>query len=61
MSNVKIKYVCPECGSDEVSRDACVRWNVDSQAWEPTGIYDDAHCDACDSDLKYLDDIKVGE
>jgi ribosomal protein L37AE/L43A len=31
---MKIKYVCKNCGSDSVGRDAFVDWNYETQKWE---------------------------
>ncbi|WP_144259483.1 hypothetical protein [Methylocystis sp. ATCC 49242] len=42
-----IKMVCPNCGSDNVGHDATVRWSVDTQAYEVSGIFDNAWCDDC--------------
>ena len=43
-----IKVVCDRCGSDVVTRDACTRWNVDSQEWEISATYDTMTCQSCE-------------
>lgn len=35
-----IKKVCPECGSDDISRDASARWSIEKQEWELCVVYD---------------------
>lgn len=40
----KIKFVCPDCGSDDVSRDAYAVWNIETQKWELEGMYDAMQC-----------------
>ena len=39
--------VCPNCGSDNVTRDACTSWDPEIQDWELSAVYDDMHCDDC--------------
>ena len=39
--------VCNYCGSDEVYRDACVAWNVETQQWELVTVYDNVDCEQC--------------
>ncbi|PNQ04034.1 hypothetical protein [Sphingobium sp. SA916] len=43
----RLKPVCSHCGSDSIVRDAAVRWDVESQQWEVSGIYDCTTCDLC--------------
>ncbi len=38
---------CPHCGSTEISRDACARWDVDSQTWDLSYVYDCQTCENC--------------
>jgi len=49
---MKITKVCPYCGSDNVSRDACARWKPETQQWEISALYDNSYCEDCDSELK---------
>jgi hypothetical protein len=42
-----IRPVCPCCGSDNLTRDATVRWDVDGQAWDLAGTYDCQTCERC--------------
>jgi len=42
--------VCTTCGSTDITRDACARWDVSAQAWTMAGTYDDATCQHCTSD-----------
>lgn len=43
----KIKIVCETCGSEDVTRDAVVRWSVDTQEWELSNIFDNGDCEKC--------------
>jgi hypothetical protein len=55
----KIKMVCPYCGGDDVGRDATVRWNIEKQDWELSGIFDDGFCDDCSTDVKSFNEVEV--
>ena len=35
-----IKPICLRCGSDEITSDACARWDVERQAWDLAGTQD---------------------
>ncbi|RJG49577.1 hypothetical protein D0Z70_24185 [Sphingobium terrigena] len=41
------KPVCPDCGSDEIVRDATVRWDPDERGWSISGLFDNETCDDC--------------
>lgn len=51
-----LKMVCAHCGSDEVSRDAAVRWDIGMQAWQISSIYDNGSCDHCGSETKQFNE-----
>lgn len=52
----KIEKRCRRCGSRNVVREAPVRWNVETQAWELSGDpYDDATCEECNDETKLVD------
>jgi hypothetical protein len=38
---------CPKCGADDISRDATARWDVDTQSWYLSGIFDCQTCEDC--------------
>lgn len=48
----KFKMVCPLCGSDDVTADGVTRWNVETQKWELSDVYDGGHCGGCEKELK---------
>lgn len=50
---------CPYCGSDDASKDATVRWNVVVQDWAITGVFDDSHCESCDSELERMEEVEI--
>ena len=43
----RLKPVCARCGSESIVRDAAVRWDILSQQWDVSGIYDCTSCDLC--------------
>ena len=47
----KIKMICPECGSDDVTRDCLGRWSVERQTWEVSSELDNMQCEACDWEI----------
>lgn len=52
----KYRMICKDCGSDDVVADAYASWNVDTQSWEVSGVYDkDNYCNNCDEEKKYLE------
>jgi len=38
---------CPHCGSTEVVKDACARWDSEARAWVLSCTYDTTSCCAC--------------
>jgi hypothetical protein len=55
----RYKMVCPYCGSEDVSKDATVRWDVDHQCWGVSAIFDGGHCDGCNTELKRVDQVEI--
>lgn len=51
----KVRVVCANCGSEDVSRDAWADWNVQSQDWVLRTGFDYAHCHACDRETRLKD------
>ena len=47
MNNKIEQPVCSYCGSNEVDRDACAAWNIETQQWEMVTVYDNADCEQC--------------
>ena len=47
----KIKMICPDCGSDDVTRDCLGRWSVERQTWEVSSELDNMQCEACDREI----------
>lgn len=48
----KVRMVCRECGSDEVTRDAWAAWDADAQRWALSATFDYAFCHHCMTDAK---------
>ena len=60
MATAKIRIVCPECGSDNIVKDASARWNVETGAWELSTTYDATTCDDCGHESDdHFDHIQV--
>lgn len=36
----KYKMVCGRCGSEEVRADAYAEWNIETQEWEISNVFD---------------------
>lgn len=47
---LKLRMVCEDCGSEEVTRDAWAQWNVEMQDWELGAVFDYAYCHRCQRD-----------
>ncbi len=45
-----VKPVCSSCGSDTLVRDACVRWDIETQKWDLSDSYECTICDLCGSE-----------
>jgi hypothetical protein len=43
----RVEYACERCGSVAVTRDAWAEWNLESQAWALSEIFDFAFCHTC--------------
>jgi hypothetical protein len=56
-----IKMVCKYCGGENISRDACVMWNVTDQRWEVTNLYDSFYCADCENEAKWCEINKITE
>ena len=52
--SVAIRPICSRCGSDDISSDACARWDVERQAWYLSGTQ---HCKMCGSCGADCDDL----
>jgi hypothetical protein len=46
-----MRVICRECGSEDVVRDAWVRWDASSQAWEIATTLPAAYCHQCDGEV----------
>lgn len=54
MPEPKINKVCQHCDSDEVVKDAWVEWDIDTQAYVLSQIFDASYCNGCESSSDYL-------
>jgi len=58
MTDKHFKPVCDHCGSDDITRDAVARWDVDTGEWVMTDTYDDEFCGACEDTTTTTMEIK---
>jgi hypothetical protein len=49
------KPICSSCGSDNVLSDANARWNIATQRWEMTTVFDNTDCLDCDAECSVLE------
>jgi hypothetical protein len=47
---LKVQFLCGNCGSTKVSRDAWGDWDVRMQRWDLRCVFDYAHCHDCDGE-----------
>ena len=54
---MKIRYVCKNCGSDSVGRDAFVDWNYETQKWELANFAneDEGFCFQCSDETELIE------
>ncbi len=52
MTEKRITYVCPKCGSDNISRDATAYWDDGDQTWDIGGLHDTFGCNDCDAEFE---------
>ena len=45
----KVRMVCADCGSEDITRDAWAEWNVEAQDWQLGAVFDYAYCHRCQS------------
>lgn len=45
----KIKYICPDCGGENVLNDAYAEWDVKKQKWVLQNTFDEFICDDCNA------------
>jgi hypothetical protein len=54
----KMQMICRNCGSINVVADAYAGWNVETQAWEISNVFDKgAHCDECEGETR-IDEVE---
>ena len=46
----RIKFVCSQCGSDQIVKDAWAEWDTENQCWELGSIFDHTECQGCSYD-----------
>ena len=57
----RVQFVCPDCGSTDVSRDAQAEWDVAEQRWVLFNTLDACYCEQCDEVKKYLAEAELSE
>lgn len=51
MTNNPITYICPLCGSDNLSFDAAAEWYPTLQQFEVRTTYDSTTCESCGEEI----------
>jgi hypothetical protein len=56
----KMKAICKYCDSNNVTRDACVKWDEFNQVWSLVAVYDNGDCNDCgangDNIIEWIDE-----
>lgn len=55
----RVTLHCLNCGSDQLSCDATARWDVDTQDWELSGVFDSKTCDDCGYEKDYCKEVPI--
>ena len=51
--NQKLIPVCNRCGCSDIVADAAARWDVESQKWEISDVYEKGHyCEECNGETR---------
>jgi hypothetical protein len=58
--NKPVNKVCSECGSENVTHDALVRWCKTTQQWEISGVLDNSDCGECAGECSIEDEPLEG-
>ena len=54
----RIRLLCPSCQSADVLRDAYAKWSVDEQAWALAEVFDFMVCEACEMEVRNLQEVR---
>ena len=54
----KLRMVCEECGSPEVTRDAWAEWDEDTQDWVLGAVFDYAYSHKCQGDA-HIEEVPI--
>lgn len=55
----KVKYVCTECGSEDVVSDAWASWDIETQQWVLEDTFDMSYCRSCESESNTGSNLKT--
>lgn len=51
----RVAFVCGQCGSNDVTRDALAKWSVAEQDWVLRGVLDEATCETCERETSLIE------
>ena len=54
----KIEIICSTCKSTDVIRDASAAWEVETQDWVLSAVFDQGYCIDCDDEAR-LEERKI--
>ena len=51
----KYKKVCSVCGSDDIHFEGCIEWDIHSQQYYVSDLFDYVYCTTCEDDVDCKD------
>ncbi len=51
----RVTFVCENCGSDLIARDAWAEWNVEEQDWVLGAAFDYTFCHKCEAETHWVE------
>lgn len=54
-SSKRITFICENCGSDLVTRDAWAAWDVNEQDWTLGAAFDYTFCHKCEAEARMVE------
>ena len=57
----KIRFVCCDCGGDNIVVDGFASWSVEKQDWVLANVFEEAFCADCDTSTSIAEEEIVGE
>jgi len=55
----KVNLVCQNCGSDNIVADAYARWDIQTQNWNLSFVFDNKICEDCGYEKDYCGEVPI--